>query len=99
MVKIKPEEISAILREQLSNFNANADLHEIGTVLQIGDGIGLLTKKSKIILTDRSQQRLQARLELVPGQHVLFRAHDHRMIRPRDVVPDQQLFVKFFSRP
>src|SRR6266487_4499940 len=39
MTEIKPDEISAILRQQLSNFNAAADLEEIGTVLQVGDGI------------------------------------------------------------
>lgn len=39
MVDIKPEEISAILRSQLSNFDAEASLEEVGTVLQIGDGI------------------------------------------------------------
>jgi F-type H+/Na+-transporting ATPase subunit alpha len=39
MVEIKPDEISAILRQQLSNFNASASLEEVGTVLQIGDGI------------------------------------------------------------
>jgi F-type H+-transporting ATPase subunit alpha len=39
MVDIKPDEISAILRQQLSNFNALADLEEVGTVLQVGDGI------------------------------------------------------------
>ena len=39
MVQIKPEEISAILRQQLSNFNASTDLEEVGTVLQVGDGI------------------------------------------------------------
>jgi F-type H+-transporting ATPase subunit alpha len=38
-VQIKPDEISAILRQQLSNFNANADLEEVGSVLQVGDGI------------------------------------------------------------
>lgn len=42
MVDIKPDEISAILRQQLSNFNASADLEEIGTVLQVGDGIALV---------------------------------------------------------
>ncbi len=36
---IKPDEISAILRQQLSNFNSSAELEEIGTVLQVGDGI------------------------------------------------------------
>ena len=39
MVEIKPDEISAILRQQLSNFNVGADLEEVGTVLQVGDGI------------------------------------------------------------
>ncbi len=39
MVNIKPDEISAILRQQLSNFNTAADLEEVGTVLQVGDGI------------------------------------------------------------
>ena len=38
-VDIKPDEISAILRQQLSNFNVGADLEEVGTVLQVGDGI------------------------------------------------------------
>lgn len=39
MVDIRPEEISAILKSQLSNFNAEANLEEVGTVLQVGDGI------------------------------------------------------------
>ena len=39
MIEIKPDEISAILRQQLSNFNSSADLEEVGSVLQVGDGI------------------------------------------------------------
>ena len=39
MVAIKPDEISAILRQQLSNGNSTTDLQEVGTVLQVGDGI------------------------------------------------------------
>jgi F-type H+/Na+-transporting ATPase subunit alpha len=39
MADIKPDEISAILRQQLSNFHVSADLEEVGTVLQVGDGI------------------------------------------------------------
>ena len=35
MVEMKPDEISAILRQQLSNFNATDDLEEVGTVLQV----------------------------------------------------------------
>ena len=39
MVSVKPDEVSAILREQLSNFKSEAELEEVGTVLQIGDGV------------------------------------------------------------
>jgi len=39
MAEIKPDEISAILRQQLGNFNTSAELEEVGTVLQVGDGI------------------------------------------------------------
>jgi F-type H+-transporting ATPase subunit alpha len=39
MVDIKPDEISAILKSQLSNLDVESNLEEIGTVLQVGDGI------------------------------------------------------------
>ena len=39
MAAIKPAEVSAILKEQLTNFEAKATLSEVGTVLQVGDGI------------------------------------------------------------
>ncbi|CAA0217359.1 ATP synthase subunit alpha [Tenacibaculum maritimum] len=39
MAAIKPAEVSAILKEQLTNFEAKATLNEVGTVLQVGDGI------------------------------------------------------------
>ncbi len=39
MAEVKPAEVSAILREQLSGFKSAAELEEVGTVLQVGDGI------------------------------------------------------------
>ena len=39
MAEIKPEEVSAILREQLSKSRTSAELEEVGTVLTIGDGV------------------------------------------------------------
>jgi F-type H+-transporting ATPase subunit alpha len=39
MAEVKPAEVSAILREQLSGLKTEAELQEVGTVLQIGDGI------------------------------------------------------------
>ncbi len=39
MAQIKPAEVSAILKQQLSGFQAEGELNEVGTVLQVGDGI------------------------------------------------------------
>ncbi|WP_267740456.1 F0F1 ATP synthase subunit alpha [Myroides injenensis] len=39
MADIKPAEISAILKKQLSGFSSEASLEEVGTVLEIGDGV------------------------------------------------------------
>jgi len=39
MAEINPAEISAILKQQLSGFESGATLEEVGTVLQVGDGI------------------------------------------------------------
>nr|AYC64609.1 ATP synthase CF1 subunit alpha [Halimeda minima] len=39
MVKIQPDEISSIIKEQISNYNKEIKIENIGTVFQIGDGI------------------------------------------------------------
>ena len=39
MAEINPAEISAILKQQLEGFSSGASLEEVGTVLQVGDGI------------------------------------------------------------
>ena len=39
MAEVKPAEVSAILKQQLSGFKSEAELQEVGTVLQVGDGI------------------------------------------------------------
>ncbi len=39
MIDVKPDEISAILKQQLGGFKTEAELEEVGTVLQVGDGI------------------------------------------------------------
>lgn len=39
MAEVKPAEVSAILREQLSGFRSETELQEVGTILQVGDGI------------------------------------------------------------
>src|ERR1044072_2059518 len=39
MAEIRPEEVSAILREQLAQSKTDAQLEEVGTVLTVGDGV------------------------------------------------------------
>lgn len=39
MAEVNPAEVSAILRQQLAGFKSETDLEEVGTVLQVGDGI------------------------------------------------------------
>lgn len=39
MAEIKPDEISGIILQQLSDFNLTTEMEEVGTVLQVGDGI------------------------------------------------------------
>ena len=39
MAEVKPAEVSAILKEQLAGFKSATELEEVGTILQVGDGI------------------------------------------------------------
>jgi F-type H+-transporting ATPase subunit alpha len=48
MAEIKPAEVSAILRQQLSGFKSEQEIEEVGTVLQVGDGIARIYGLSKI---------------------------------------------------
>ncbi|PRD52621.1 F0F1 ATP synthase subunit alpha [Sphingobacterium gobiense] len=48
MIEVRPDEVSAILREQLSDFKSEAELEEVGTVLAIGDGIARIYGLTKV---------------------------------------------------
>lgn len=48
MAQIKAAEVSAILRKQLANFDASVSLEEVGTVLEVGDGIARIFGLSKV---------------------------------------------------
>jgi F-type H+/Na+-transporting ATPase subunit alpha len=38
-MKLRPEEITSILKERIEHYDVETDLAEVGTVLQVGDGI------------------------------------------------------------
>ena len=45
---IRPDEVTAVLRQELGNFSSETDTYEVGTVLQVGDGIARLYGLSKV---------------------------------------------------
>lgn len=48
MANIKPAEVSVILRQQLEGFKSEVELEEVGTVLQVGDGIARIYGLSNV---------------------------------------------------
>ena len=48
MAEVKPAEISNILREQRAGFKSEAELQEVGTILQVGDGIARIYGLSNV---------------------------------------------------
>jgi F-type H+-transporting ATPase subunit alpha len=68
MAKVKPDEISAILKEQISGFDTQSKLEEQGTVLEVGDGIarvyGLTNVMSgELVEFDNGTQAIALNLE------------------------------------
>lgn len=52
MAEVKPDEISAILRQQLAGFDNEAEIYDVGTVLQVGDGIARVYGLSKVMVSE-----------------------------------------------
>jgi F-type H+-transporting ATPase subunit alpha len=48
MAEVKPAEVSAILREQLAGVKTEVELQEVGTILQVGDGIARIYGLSNV---------------------------------------------------
>ncbi|HKJ34382.1 MAG TPA: F0F1 ATP synthase subunit alpha [Balneolales bacterium] len=48
MSQVRPDEVSAILRKQLSGLEKEADVYDVGTVLEVGDGIARVYGLSKV---------------------------------------------------
>ena len=52
MAEIRPDEVSEILRKQLAGFENETDVYEVGTVLQVGDGIARVYGLSKVMSSE-----------------------------------------------
>lgn len=49
MIKVRPNEISKIIRQQINKYNQEVKLVNVGTVLQVGDGIARIYGLEKIM--------------------------------------------------
>ena len=68
MAGVRPEQISAILKQQLSGFKSESELEEVGTVLQVGDGIARVygltkTKAGELVEFETGVQAIVLNLE------------------------------------
>src|SRR5438046_1103457 len=52
MASVRPDEVSAILRQQLSGFEKEVDIYEVGTVLMVGDGVARVYGLSKVMASE-----------------------------------------------
>ncbi|MFI5252369.1 MAG: F0F1 ATP synthase subunit alpha [Bacteroidota bacterium] len=52
MAEVRPDEVSAILRKQLAGFEKETDIYDVGTVLQVGDGIARIYGLSHVMASE-----------------------------------------------
>ncbi|GIM45702.1 ATP synthase F0F1 subunit alpha [Collibacillus ludicampi] len=48
-MSIRPEEISALIKQQIENYQANIQVYDVGTVIQVGDGIARIHGLEKVM--------------------------------------------------
>ena len=66
--KIEPYEISSILAKELANFDSISELEEVGTVLEVGDGVALVhglhnVQASELVAFEKGQQGIALNLD------------------------------------
>jgi F-type H+/Na+-transporting ATPase subunit alpha len=52
MAEVRPDEVTAILRKQIAGFENEVDVYDVGTVIQVGDGIARAFGLSKVMATE-----------------------------------------------
>ena len=52
MVEVRPDEVSAILRKQLAGFESDVDVYDVGTVLEVGDGVARVYGLSNVLASE-----------------------------------------------
>lgn len=52
MAEVRPDEVAAILRKQIAGFEKEVDVYDVGTIIQVGDGIARAFGLSKVMATE-----------------------------------------------
>jgi F-type H+-transporting ATPase subunit alpha len=52
MAEVRPDEVSSILRKQLAGFEKEVDIYDVGTVLQVGDGVARVYGLTKALMSE-----------------------------------------------
>ncbi|MFN4110697.1 MAG: F0F1 ATP synthase subunit alpha, partial [Ignavibacteria bacterium] len=52
MAEVRPDEVSAILRKELAGFESEVDIYDVGTVLEVGDGIARIYGLTKVMASE-----------------------------------------------
>ena len=89
MASVRPDEVSAILRAQLSGEKSETELQEIGTVLQVGDGVARIyglhnVKAGELLRFENDMQAIALNLEEDNVGVVLF--GDSKKIQEGDTI-------------
>lgn len=68
-MRIKPEEISSIIKEQIKAYSAKAEMHETGTVIQTGDGIATIYGLRQCMANEPKRLRKRQRKNIDKNCH------------------------------
>ena len=75
MAEVKAAEVSAILKQQLTGFDSSVSLDEVGSVLQVGDGIARVygldqVQAGELVEFDNGVKGMALNLETVSYTHL-----------------------------
>ena len=86
---VRPGEVSAILKQELADFENKADIYEVGTVLQVGDGIARVYGLEKVMageLVEFSNQVMGMVFNLEEDNVGVILFGEDRLIKEGDLV-------------
>jgi len=94
---VRPDEVSAILKQELENFDQKVDIYDVGTVLQVGDGIARVYGLEKVMageLVEFPNEVMGMVLNLEEDNVGVILFGDDRLIKEGDLVKRTKRIVE-----